>query len=108
MTTKIVIKNHRYLTADEISDEGTISLANAIVLQAVDDFILAYRAYLDCNDEFTRATLFAEEQFFLEGDLNYYTKIDGKWLLEQIKKKARKEWYAETHSARSGRAESLV
>ncbi len=108
MQTKIIIKKHRYLEADEITDEGVFALAGAVVLQAVADFEEAYKAYIAYDCEMTRSAVFMESAFFLSEDFQFYTALDGKWLLEKVKSKVREEYYDETHPARSGRTESPV
>lgn len=62
------------------------NLANAIILQAVTDW---RRAVHHPRSKDARQIREETEAFFLSGWFEMLTNVDGKWLLEKLKKEAR-------------------
>lgn len=67
-------------------------LANAVILQAVKDYRMYYRK-LQRNPKCDTAMYEVErlEKFFYGGWFKRLTTIDGKWLVERIKKELENE-----------------
>ncbi len=67
------------------NEEGIENLTNAIILQAVKDYRKALRIF-SLNGKSSTAVIAACERFFQSEGFNILTKIDGKYLMENITK----------------------
>lgn len=65
-------------------------LGNAIVLQAVEDYREARKAFADCPKDYGAKSMMLEcESFFLSERFCIFTNIDGEALLEKLRKEVR-------------------
>ena len=70
-----------------MNDKGYEELANAIVLQAVTDYRIALKALAaNPDDRYAKYEAKRIERFFLSAWFRCLTEVDGKWLMDQLKK----------------------
>lgn len=62
-------------------------LGSAIILQAVDDYRAARQAFMNCPKDYKAKAVMQEcENFFLSDRFTVFTNLDGKALLENLRK----------------------
>lgn len=87
--TRIILYERGFIMRKTYCDEGLDMLAQAVVLQAAQDYETALR-----NKNIGRIR--ECERFFTSEEFNMYSNANGRYIMEQIKKKVMEEAKRET------------
>ena len=66
-------------------DEAVEKLANAIIIQAVKDYRVVYRAYLKNPTDYNKKEVERNEAFFHSAWYKTLTDLDGDFLLNKVR-----------------------